>query len=385
MARSTSSPQVELAVTPSETFGSKFSADTGSPFPGHSATVSDVAGTELLLHPGRRGELTVQIKNVSTETLRLRFMLEGRFPRDWFITDDHSALSMANWSPSAVDPLKFTSAVFELAPEQKIHRVLPFMPSEAFFEAAQALENRSILDLRYGSKLFLFQLEFPLEQTTVESTEPSELPKQLVGYHAFDLYVRPSQVYLNFLPEIYQQSDFLSRFLGLCEQSLEPSFDMADMFWAYLDPLTAPKLMMPFLSHWVGWPMNPFWTLQQQRKLVRHAVSIYQWRGTPKGLRFCLHLFTELPLNEKLPWDEGPIQIRDSAEAAFVLGDGTPLQNEPCLGGGIPHHFSVTLCPQTSAQAERLRAIGEERLRGIIEQEKPAFCTYELAIDYSGI
>ena len=46
----------------------------------------------------------------------------------------------------------------------------------------------------------------------------------------------------------------------------------------------------------------------------------------------------------------------------------------PSWGGGRPFHFSVILRPPSSARLD------EGLVRTIIEQEKPAFCTYELAI-----
>ncbi|QSJ18198.1 hypothetical protein JYQ62_05075 [Nostoc sp. UHCC 0702] len=46
------------------------------------------------------------------------------------------------------------------------------------------------------------------------------------------------------------------------------------------------------------------------------------------------------------------------------------------LGGGCPYHFIVELHVQQSQQ------INETLLREIIERQKPAFCTYDLDIQY---
>ena len=254
----------------------------------------------------------------------------------------------------------FTSLPFRIEAQQTLYQTLEFTLPCEFFEESQALLKQSQLALEYPSELFLYQA--PLNGGS----------PRLIGYQSFDISTRPSRVYLDFLPEIYQESDFLGRFLSICEQALEPSFEMADQFWAYLNPLTAPKALVPFLAHWVAWPMNPRWTLSQQRRLIRHAVEIYQWRGSRYGLQLCLHLCTGLPL------DDRHIQIEDAETVGFTLGDAV-LSDEPCLGGGVAYHFAVTLRSDTTEQAHALHT-AEAALRSLIEQEKPAFCTYDLRL-----
>lgn len=341
MVQNLSRPDLDITVTPSETLE-------------WSVTVADaeqLSATELKLMPGKRCDLTVRLRNDSVQSLDVAIAIAGQFPTEWFTPD-------TPWLQSSRERQRFTCPVGAIAPQQTRYQTLSFTLPEDFFEDACALEHQAQLSLQYGCELFLYATGWPEECD------------RLVGYHPFQLHMRPDRVYLDFLPEIYQQSDFLGRFLNICEQALEPSFEMADLFWAYLNPLTAPKALLPFLAHWVAWPMNPRWTLSRQRKLIRHAVEIYQWRGTRRGLQFCLHLWTGLPL------DDQHIQIEDAKDAGFVLGD-VLLSEQPCLGGGNAYHFTVTLRPDTAEQFEQL---DETMLRTIIEQEKPAFCTYDLTI-----
>jgi hypothetical protein len=58
------------------------------------------------------------------------------------------------------------------------------------------------------------------------------------------------------------------------------------------------------------------------------------------------------------------------------LGE-TSLQQAPMLGGGRPFSITIHLIADTVAQRN---AINESLLRDIIEQEKPAFCTYTLTL-----
>lgn len=350
MVQNASRPHVDLTVTPSEPIDwDVVVADTAA-----AAVAASV--TELKLQPGQRGELTVRLRNDSPQTLNLHLAIGGQFPADWFTPD-------APWIQSSLERQRFTGLPFAIAPRQTLYHSLSFTLPNDFFEAPEALTHQAELPLQYGCELFLYQ---------TDSSNSSEAVPDLVGYRPFELHTRPERVYLDYLPEIYQQSDFLGRFLSICEQALEPSFEMADLFWAYLNPLTAPAALVPFLAHWVAWPMNPRWPLSQQRRLIRHAVEIYQWRGTRRGLQLVLHLCTGLPLSDRA------IQIEDADDAGFILGKAD-LSEEPCLGGGEAYHFSVTLRPETTDKFQQLQA-ETATLRALIEQEKPAFCTYDLTI-----
>ena len=115
----------------------------------------------------------------------------------------------------------------------------------------------------------------------------------------------------------------------------------------------------------------------RQRFLIRHAMQIYRWRGTRRGLRFYLHLATGLPLDEHLEAESAKhIGIQEPATQGFVLGSAH-IAEDATLGGGQPYHFTVTLRPEVDYP------IDEPMVRQIIEREKPAFCTYDLVIDRS--
>lgn len=304
-----------------------------------------------VLVAGQRVEMAVRLRNDGAQSLQTFLAIEGDFDSDWFTPDEP-------WLQDGAQPFdtRFTSLPFDIAPRQTIYRTLGFTLPQDFFEQAQALSQRARLNLGYLGTISLYR--------TVAETP------QLIGHQPFQLQARPDRVYLDFLPEIYQESDFLGRFLSITEQALEPSYEMLENFWAYLDPLTAPKALVPFLAHWVAWPMRSRWPLNRQRRLIRHAIEIYQWRGSKRGMQLCLHLCTGLPL------DDRHIRIEEPRTAGFTLGEAT-LGEAPCLGGGQAYHLVVTLVPAETQQED----LDEAMVRGIIEQEKPAFCTYELIIE----
>ncbi|HAC65216.1 MAG TPA: phage tail protein [Cyanothece sp. UBA12306] len=189
----------------------------------------------------------------------------------------------------------------------------------------------------------------------------------------FNLYVRPDSLYLSFLPDIYKQIDFIGRFLNIFEQTFEPDVNTLDNLWGYFNPMLTSETFLPFLSHWVGWKLTPLLSLSQQRYLVSQAIELYKWKGTRYGLRLYLHLCTNLPLDENLPEAEKHISIEETFGKRLTLGS-SQLGLQTRIGGGKIHHFKVTL------KTLKYLVINESLIHQIIEQQKPAFSTYELII-----
>ena len=136
--------------------------------------------------------------------------------------------------------------------------------------------------------------------------------------------------------------------------------------------------MLPFLAHWVAWSFDGPLSLSQQRVLIRYAMEIYRWRGTRRGLRFYLHLASGLPLDDHLSQEaDKSISIYENFSPGHILGK-TVLGQSTILGGHKPYHFSVQLhpTPETPAATQ----LDETLIRTIIEQEKPAFSSYDLSI-----
>lgn len=322
--------------------------------PLQSDTIDDV----LLLIPGQTVEIAVKIENAGNLPLHWQLKVNGNFPNHWCLDR------------------QITESI---SPHDRFDGQLRFHIPTDFFEQQDSItSDQQRLELNYQTEIYLYVVEAGMQEQL-----------QLVGYRSFQLQVRSICSYLDFLPEIYQSSDFMGQFLMIFEQAFDPTVQTIDTFWAYLDPLTAPKALLPFLAQWVAWDLEPRWTLKQQRRLLHHAVMLYRWRGTRWGLLLYLHLYTDLPLQENhiptnlrinLALDEADvpevdkrISVVEDYQSAFVLGN-TGLAQSPMLGGGKPYHFTVTLRPDGADQ------IDERLIRTVIEQVKPAFCTYDLWI-----
>lgn len=295
----------------------------------------------LCLCPGEVGELLIRLENRAELPLNYHLQVKGNFPLTWYsLYTEGSELQRGH-------------------PTEAVMRVCP---DSDFFEARQTLAPEQTLMLNYQGEVRVYGLP-----TSGHSGE-------LLASESFRLWLRPRSLYPQFLPAVYREVDFIGRFLTIFEQSFEPSVQMLQTLWAYLDPLTAPEALLPFLAQWVGWKNEATWSVAQQRSLIRRAMEIYRWRGTRRGLQLYLHLYTGLPLTDPTrPPPQQPIQIYSTFRRGFVLGE-TDLGPMATLGGGQPFHFAVKLCPRVG------QFLDEGLVRTIIEQEKPAVCTYDLTV-----
>lgn len=334
---------------------------------------------ESLLHlvPGQPGELLVHIENCTKRTdVAWYVAITGDFPAEWL-----PEKAGTHPSEGVPDLEQFGRVQRVLSSGKQAEKSFRFeIPHESFesnfFEQQGTLEPPQ--PPNYLAEISLFAV-------IQSSAEPKVL---LAGFHPVKIQVRPQSSYLAFLPAIYQTSDLTGRLLAIFEQAFDPAVQASDNLWAYLDPITAPRALLPFLAHWVAWPLDPRWSEKQTRRLLLRAVELYRWRGTRYGLRLYLHLYTGLPLDgDDIPESQKYISVVENHQTSFVMG-AVKLAQQPTLGGGRPFHFTVTLryapaesddtAPNTNEAPPP--ELDESCLRTIIGQVKPAFCTYDLVI-----
>ena len=329
ISRSTSDIDLDVQLTsmaPVETVSTAPTAIRGS-------GMEQIVANTLLLYPEEPSEIVVRLENLSDYPLSVSLEVDGDYPPGICLC--------------CLESLK------ELAPWQKEELSLPFKVRGDVFEHQYALSHqRPQLQLDYQIHICVYQDN-----------------SRLVSYKVFTLYVRPRTTYLNFLPTLFREIDFIRRFLSIFEQAFDPYVQTLDTLWAYLDPLTAPESLLSFLAHWVAWPLEPNFHLERQRQLIRNALELYRWHGTRYGLRFYLHLYTALP------FDNEHISIEEIFGGGFTFGN-CHIGEDSMLGGGRPYHFVVRLRREHSNQQ-----IDELLVRTVIEREKPPFCTYDLDMD----
>ena len=117
--------------------------------------------------------------------------------------------------------------------------------------------------------------------------------------------------YLDFLPVIFQDGDFLGRFLLIFQSIWEPLEHREDHMDMYFDPRTCPVAFLPWLADWFGVSVGQVAEEGRFRNLIGEAVELYRWRGTRYGLTRLIEVCTGLtPLIAETPDSPAILHIR---------------------------------------------------------------------------
>ncbi len=154
-------------------------------------------------------------------------------------------------------------------------------------------------------------------------------------------------IYLHYLPDIFQENDFLKRFLHIFEDIWEPLEQRQDHIAMYFDPLTCPASFLPWLASWLGLPFNVHWPEARRRRLLAQAMELYSWRGTSYGLKRMIEVCTGLT----------PV-ITESLSQPFVF------------------HIRITLPSGSSGEL-----LDKDLIEELIQMHKPAHAGYILEVN----
>ncbi|MBC8161187.1 MAG: phage tail protein I, partial [Roseiflexaceae bacterium] len=100
--------------------------------------------------------------------------------------------------------------------------------------------------------------------------------------------------YVDRLPVIYHDNDFLARYLLIFEAIWEPLEQRQDFIDMYFDPYTTPAEFLPWLASWIDLDLNTHWPEARQRQLLAEATELYRWRGTRYELTRIIEICTGL-------------------------------------------------------------------------------------------
>jgi phage tail-like protein len=90
--------------------------------------------------------------------------------------------------------------------------------------------------------------------------------------------------YVRHLPLVYQDAEFLGRFLLIFETLWEPMEWRQNHLPMYFTARTAPSEFLPWLAGWLGLVLDKHWPEERRRRLLAEAMELYRWRGTAYGL-----------------------------------------------------------------------------------------------------
>jgi phage tail-like protein len=144
----------------------------------------------------------------------------------------------------------------------------------------------------------------PIEQTAplaiVEATPPppnghapllAALPMRRLTF-PMERADGPASRYLRYMPVIYQDNDFMGRFLLIFESIWEPIERRQDQIGMYFNPHTCPPGFLPWIADWLALSINTDWPEQRIRRFIAEAMDLYRWRGTRYGLERMIEVCT---------------------------------------------------------------------------------------------
>jgi phage tail-like protein len=201
---------------------------------------------------------------------------------------------------------------------------------------------------------------------TLTADPPRPAPPSTAPYGPPD---EVESAYLKYLPAVYRRDATMRSLLLICESVLIPLERVIRTLPLYTEPAVTPEAFLPWLAHWVGVSLDSAWPIDRQRTLIAHAVEIYRWRGTRRGLKLHIQAYTGVePLIQE--YRPGLVLSRESG-----LGWTSQLLTtvrEPFL-------FVVTVPLPDGHPAER------RVLERIIEEDMPAHTSYQLEVVRSSV
>lgn len=171
-----------------------------------------------------------------------------------------------------------------------------------------------------------------------------------------------------YLPAIWREVDpdqnhFAERFLANVEglfTELEERLVAATMLF---DPRVAPPEVLPWLASWFALTLDPGWSEPQRRFFLRHAIRMFNMRGTCAGVAAAVRLAMEpAPSEAVFESDERLVRLREHFR-----------QRVP--GRAHAHRFTVSvLDPQDDGRRVELQRM----LSRVLAVEKPAHTAFEV-------
>jgi phage tail-like protein len=98
--------------------------------------------------------------------------------------------------------------------------------------------------------------------------------------------------YLDYLPAVFAENDFLGRYLLIFESIWEAIEQRQDHIAMYFDPRTCPEALLPWLAGWFDLKTGFHWPEARTRQLVEEVADLYRYRGTTYGLSKMIEIWT---------------------------------------------------------------------------------------------
>lgn len=144
------------------------------------------------------------------------------------------------------------------------------------------------------------------------------------------------------MPAVYQEDDFLQRFVRAFDDALAPVFLSLDGLASYVDPALAPPDFLDWLAEWVGIDVDESWSVDRRRDIIAGAADLHRRRGTARGVADAVRLAVG-----------GRVEVTDNGASAWsaTTGGAVPGTAEPWL------HVRVGVPDPARIDRRRLEAV----------------------------
>lgn len=277
--------------------------------------------------------------------------------------------------PGAGDGLELSSQRRESALERLKKALAEREIAAPRVEGYPLLKARKILRLAGlpASRIRVRLVEHMAERGMVVGQRPApgaaldlENPDQRVELLVAD------QSIVHFLPQLYQRSDLTGRsfvrdLLWVMQHIQHETDEKLLNLEQFFDPHEAPSEFLNYLASWVALTLETDWPEAKKRSLIKKAVELYHLRGTPRGLRVYLRIFTGVdPQIIENTWPYSGLVVGLSS----TVGVDTVLTHRV-----DPAHAFVVRIPLPIHEVDNPTIL---RIHRIIEQEKPVHTDYYL-------
>ncbi len=127
------------------------------------------------------------------------------------------------------------------------------------------------------------------------------IPPSTNGHHApLEPYIPIEGVsltesrYVQYLPGIYSDSDFLKRYLLIMESILAPHEWGIDSFEQFYNPLLTTPDWLQWIGEWFDILIHPEIPVERQRAVIKELGMLFRRRGTRYGLERLLQLYFDV-------------------------------------------------------------------------------------------
>ena len=176
----------------------------------------------------------------------------------------------------------------------------------------------------------------------------------------------------DFLPGIYRTVTYeghthVKDLLWIFRHMFDSVSREVDDIPAMFDPYTTPRDFLPWLAGWIGFVLDEDWPEGKKRYLLRRALDYYRIRGTVKGLKLFLSIFTGVEpeiIENAWPFRGFQIEVNSTMDMDTII---FPVVN-------LSHCFIVEI-PLAPEDVTDYMII---KIHDIIRAEKPAHTMYYL-------